>query len=249
MPTTPSRALPRPGEDAAPWLGGAFRFGVPPAEPARILRRRCGRRALLRRPSRAWKRSADARVEIDFSVFRAAAELLYAGPWVAERYAAIRDFIEAHADEMNPVVRGIIEGARSATTAADAFAAEYRLRDLRRAAEAQWERMDVLVLPTTGTIYTHEAGRRRSGALNTNLGYYTNFVNLLDLAAVAVPAGFRANGLPFGVSFIGPAFSDEALLALADRFQRARPRRGRIDWRRPAASRSRWWARTSPGSP
>ena len=73
--------------------------------------------------------------------------------------------------------------------------------------------MDVLVLPTTGTIYTHDAVAADPVQLNTNLGYYTNFVNLLDLAAVAVPAGFRPNGLPFGVSFIGPAFSDEALLA------------------------------------
>ncbi len=81
--------------------------------------------------------------------------------------------------------------------------------------------MDVLVLPTTGTIYTHEEVAADPIRLNTNLGYYTNFVNLLDLAAVAVPAGFRSNGLPFGISFIGPAFSDEALVALADRYHRA----------------------------
>ena len=124
---------------------------------------------------------------------------------------------------MNPVVRGIIEGGRR-YSAVDAFAAEYRLRDLRRAAESQWERMDVLLLPTTGTIYTHEAVAEAPVQLNTNLGYYTNFVNLLDLAAVAVPAGVRANGLPFGVSLIGPAFSEEALLSLADRFHRAQDR-------------------------
>jgi allophanate hydrolase len=78
----------------------------------------------------------------------------------------------------------------------------------------------VLVLPTTGTIYTHEAIAAEPVRLNTNLGYYTNFVNLLDLAAVAVPAGFRPNGLPFGISCIGPAFSDEGLLAVADRYHR-----------------------------
>jgi allophanate hydrolase len=139
---------------------------------------------------------------------------------VAERYAAIRQFIETRADEMNPVVRGIIEGAKR-YSAADAYAADYKLRDLRRAAEAQWERMDVMLLPTTGTIFTHEAVAAAPVQRNTDLGYYTNFVNLLDLAAVAVPAGLRANGLPFGVSLIGPAFSDEALLSLADRFHRA----------------------------
>ena len=82
--------------------------------------------------------------------------------------------------------------------------------------------MDVLMTPTTGTIYTHEEIEADPIGRNTNLGYYTNFVNLLDLAAVAVPAGFRPNGLPFGISLVGPAFSDEALLMLADRFHRAR---------------------------
>jgi allophanate hydrolase len=120
---------------------------------------------------------------------------------------------------MNSVVRGIIEGARR-YSAVDAFAAEYKLRDLRRAAESQWEMMDVLLLPTTGSIYTHEAVAESPVLRNNDLGYYTNFVNLLDLAAVAVPAGVRGNGLPFGVSLIGPAFSEEALLALADRFHR-----------------------------
>ena len=89
---------------------------------------------------------------------------------------------------MNPVVREIISGAGK-FRAVDAFQAEYRLRDLRRASEAEWSRMDVLLLPTTGTIYTHEAVAADPIRLNTNLGYYTNFVNLLDLAAVAVPAG------------------------------------------------------------
>jgi allophanate hydrolase len=102
----------------------------------------------------------------------------------------------------------------------DAFEAEYRLRALRRAAEAEWRKMDVMVLPTTGTIYTHEAVAAEPLQLNTNLGYYTNFVNLFDLAAVAVPAGFRTNGLPFGISFIGPAFSDDALLSLGDYYHR-----------------------------
>ncbi len=159
------------------------------------------------------------RVEIDYSPFRAAAALLYSGPWVAERLAAIRGFMEAHAEEMNPVVREIISGARK-FTAVDAFEAEYQLHALRRAAEAEWRKMDVMVLPTTGTIYTHEAVAAEPLQLNTNLGYYTNFVNLFDLAAVAVPAGFRTNGLPFGISFTGPAFSDDALLSLGDYYHR-----------------------------
>ena len=130
------------------------------------------------------------KVEIDFSIFRAAAELLYSGPWVAERYAAIREFIEQHADEMNPVVRGIIEGARR-YSAADAFAAEYALRDLRRAAEAQWERMDVMVLPTAATIYTHEEVAADPVGLNTNLGLLHEFRQ---------PAGSGCGGRAGGIS-------------------------------------------------
>jgi allophanate hydrolase len=211
--------LPGAGGEAAPWLAGGFRFGVPPASQLEFF----GDEAAAELYAQAVERMealGGRKVEIDFGIFRAAADLLYAGPWVAERYAAIRHFVEAHGDEMNPVVRGIIEGARR-YSAVDAFEAEYKLRDLRRAAEGQWENMDVLLLPTTGTIYSHEAVAKAPVQLNTNLGYYTNFVNLLDLAAVAVPAGLRANGLPFGVSLIGPAFTEQALLCLADRFHRA----------------------------
>jgi allophanate hydrolase len=212
-----SRAV-RPGDEAAPWSGGAFTFGVPAPDRLEFFGDDAAA-ALFTQAIARLEAIGGHRVEIDFSLFRAAANLLYAGPWVAERYAAIRPFIEQHADKMNPVVRGIIEGARR-YSAADCFDAEYRLRDLRRATEAQWENMDVLLLPTAGTIFTHDAVAADPVLRNTDLGYYTNFVNLLDLAAVAVPAGFRPDGLPFGVSLIGPAFTDEALLALADRFHR-----------------------------
>jgi allophanate hydrolase len=206
----------RAGEESAPWLAGGFTFGVPAAHELEFFGDDAAAELYARAISRL-EAIGGRKVEIDFSLFRAVADLLYAGPWVAERYAAIREFIESHGDEMNPVVRGIIESARR-YSAADAFAAEYKLRDLKRAAEAQWERMDLLALPTTGTIYTHEQVAAAPVEMNTNLGYYTNFVNLLDLAAVAVPAGARANGLPFGISLIGQAFSEEALLAVAGKF-------------------------------
>jgi allophanate hydrolase len=212
-----SRA-PRPGDGAAPWAQGSFTFGVPSLDRLEFFGDDEAA-ALFAGALSRLERIGGHRVEIDFSILRAAAELHYSGPWVAERYAAIRPFIEAHADQMNPVVRGIIEGARR-YSAADCFDAEYRLRDLRRSAETQWENMDVLLLPTTGTIFTHDQVAAEPVKRNTDLGFYTNFVNLFDLAAVAVPAGFRPNGLPFGVSLIGPPFSDEALLALADRFHR-----------------------------
>lgn len=206
------------GQDAAPWLGGGFRFGVPAQEHLEFFGD-LEAAGLYEKALVELEKNGGERVEIDYSIFRAAASLLYSGPWVAERLAAIREFIDSHGEEMNPVVREIILGARK-YNAVDGFEAKYRLRELRRASEAEWRKMDVMVLPTTGTIYTHEAVASEPVALNSNLGYYTNFVNLLDLAAVAAPAGFRANGLPFGISFIGPAFTDEALLSLADRYHR-----------------------------
>jgi allophanate hydrolase len=217
--TDPYSRVARTGEGAAPWIGGAFRLGV----PARGQLEFFGddeAAGLYAKAVRDFERMGGQRVEIDFSIFRAAADLLYSGPWVAERLAAIAPFLESHAAELDPVVLTIISGA-SRFSAVEAFQAEYKLRELRRSTEAEWERMDVMLLPTTGTIYTHDEIASDPIRLNTNLGYYTNFVNLLDLAAVAVPAGFRTNGLPFGVSVIGPAFSDEGLLAVADRFHRS----------------------------
>jgi allophanate hydrolase len=215
----PFSRTPSAGQDAEPWLQAPFRFGVPSPDQLEFFGDGQAQN-LYERGIADVKELGGEKVEIDFSIFRAAADLLYAGPWVAERLAAIKQFAESSADEMNPVVRGIILGAKK-YSAVDAFEAEYRLGELRRATEREWQRMDVLVLPTAGTIYTHEEVAADPVRLNTNLGYYTNFVNLLDLSAVAVPAGFRPNGLPFGISFIGPAFSDEALLALADRYHRA----------------------------
>lgn len=210
-----SRA-PGPGEDAAPWLSTSFRFGVPREEQWEFFGD-AEARSLYVAAIRKMQQMGGEKVEIDFSVFRSAADLLYSGPWVAERLAAIRSFLRDHAAEMNPVVRAIIAGGER-YSAVDTFEAEYRLQDLRLAAAAQWAAMDVMVLPTTGTIYTHEQMAADPVKMNTNLGYYTNFVNLMDLACVAAPAGFRSTGLPFGISFIGRAFSDEALVALADRY-------------------------------
>ena len=158
-------------------------------------------------------------VEFDFAPFRDAAQLLYAGPWVAERRWALGDFLAEHGEAMDPTVRGIISGA-DRYRAADAFDGMYRLEALRRKAAREWAKMDAILLPTTGTIYTIAEVQADPVRLNTNLGYYTNFVNLLDLAGVAIPAGFRSNGLPFGVTLMGPAFSESLLLALADELHR-----------------------------
>jgi allophanate hydrolase len=108
--------------------------------------------------------------------------------------------------------------AQQKYSAVDAYTSAYRLETLKQRAEEEWSKMDVLLLPTAATIYTKDAVAADPVRLNSNLGFYTNFVNLMDLAAVAVPAGFRSDGLPFGVSLIGRAFQDEALLKLSSRF-------------------------------
>lgn len=160
------------------------------------------------------------RVTFDYEPFTAAAQLLYSGPWVVERLHAAGALLERDPSAVHPVVRSILEGARK-PTALDVFRGQYRLAELKRAAEAEWAEMDVLLLPTTPTIYTIAEVEAEPIELNARLGYYTNFVNLLDLAAVAVPAGFRADGLPLGVTLMGRAHSDRQLLRLAAQFRAA----------------------------
>ncbi len=160
-------------------------------------------------------------VEVDFAPFQKAAELLYAGPYVAERFAAVGEFIKAHRDEVDPVVGPIIL-ASERFTAVQAYEAQYRLKELTRQTAVVWDGIDVLLLPTAPTTYTSEEIQNDPVKLNSHLGFYTNFVNLLDLCGVAVPAGFSADRLPFGVTVIGPAFSEHNLLAFADRIQHAR---------------------------
>jgi allophanate hydrolase len=159
-------------------------------------------------------------VAIDLAPFLEAARLLYEGPWVAERYAAIRDFFDARPEALFGVTRDIIGGGR-APRAVDAFEAQYRLQALRREAEVVWDSVDLVLTPTAGTIPTIAAVQADPLRVNSDLGYYTNFMNLLDLCAVAVPSGFRADGLPFGATLFAPAFRDRELLPIADRLQRA----------------------------
>lgn len=153
-------------------------------------------------------------VEVDLAPFLEAARLLYEGPWVAERYLATKELLDRNPDAFHPVTRSIIEKGRLGS-AADGFAAQYRLAELRRQSEAVWESVDVLCTPTAGTIYKISEVEANPVTLNSNLGYYTNFLNLLDLSGLAVPAGFRADGLPFGITYIARAFEDVSLLALA----------------------------------
>jgi len=160
------------------------------------------------------------RVEVDIAPFLEAAELLYGGPWVAERHAAIRALFDTRPDALLPVIRTVV-GAAGRMSATDAFEAMYRLAALRRATEPVWEACDALLLPTAGTICTRAELAADPIGPNTRLGRYTNFVNLLDLAAIAVPAAFRDDGLPFGITFVAPAGSDAWLCEIATRWQAA----------------------------
>jgi allophanate hydrolase len=155
--------------------------------------------------------------EVDIAPLLAAAKLLYEGPWVAERTAAIEDFLRERPDAVDPAVREIV-AAGMGKSAIEVFRGQYRLAEHARAAEAMWQQIDVLAVPTSPTIYRVREMLANPIALNGHFGTYTNFVNLLDMAAVAVPAGFRANGTGFGISFFAPAGADRALLARAARW-------------------------------
>ena len=159
-------------------------------------------------------------VEIDFAPFAETARLLYEGPWVAERYQAIREFIDAQPESVFPVTRDITLGGAK-PLAADAFAAQYRLRALAQRCARVWLDIDCMLLPTSPTIHSISTMLAGPIARNSDFGYYTNFVNLLDYCAIAVPAGFRPDGLPCGVTFVAQAHQDQPLLHLAQRWQRA----------------------------
>ena len=197
----------------------AFRFGVPTQKDLEFFGNAEAERLFGEAVARMQALGGTA-VEIDFAPFLQTARLLYGGPWVAERYLAIRDFFDAQADNVFPPVRDIIAGGR-AISAADTFAHLYQLRAFKRVCDAVWNNIDVLLTPTAGTIYRIDDMQADPIRLNSNLGYYTNFMNLLDLAATAVPAGFQHDGLPFGVTLVAPPHQDGPLLHLASRMQQA----------------------------
>ena len=158
-------------------------------------------------------------VEIEFAPFRSVSELLYGGPLVAERLAGIRTFVAEHSDAMHPVTRQIIEGG-ARHLGVDVFDALHHLQELRARTLKTWEVADCLFLPTAGTIYTVAEVEAEPIQLNTNLGLFTNFVNLLDLCAIAVPAGFDSVGLPVGTTLIAPCFNEMLLIDIGGEFHR-----------------------------
>ena len=151
-----------------------------------------------------WTALGAELVEFDLEPFYETARLLYEGPWVAERYLVIRDLLASSPDAIHPVTREItVAGAR--LTAADTFAALYRLQALRGVAERTFANIDALVLPTAPTAYSTAQVLANPIELNSRLGTYTNFVNLLDLCGLALPASMRPDGIPFGITLLAPA--------------------------------------------
>jgi allophanate hydrolase len=192
-------ALPRPLRLGIPRSGQLIFFGDRASEQAYG-------EALAR-----WTGLGATLVEFDLEPFHETARLLYEGPWVAERYLVVRDLLASAPDSIHPVTREIIAaGARR--TAAETFAALYRLQALRRTAERAFNHIDALVLPTAPTVYTTAQVLADPIELNSRLGTYTNFVNLLDLCGLALPAAMRPDGIPFGITLLAPAGHD-ALLA------------------------------------
>ena len=257
---------------ATPPIGKAFRFGVLAAQDAEFFGDEAYA-ALYAQSIERLKALGGTPVAFDYAPFRDAARLLYGGPWVAERTAAVGKFIESADDKAGvwPTTRQIVLGGRT-YSAVDAFEGQYRLADLKARAETEMKGLDLLALPTAGTIYRLSDLEREPLLYNTNLGHYTNFVNFFGFAALALPAGFRPDGLPFGITLIGRAHRTgaaghgargdrrRAAAAGQDREptaahrKRSRNRRGsRVDRRgrrpheRPAAERPAHRARRSPG--
>jgi len=195
----------------------AFRFGVP--DTLSFFSDAAAEEAFRDAQVRLAELGGTA-VAIPFAPLAEAAALLYESALVAERYAAVRGFFDAHGSQVIEPVRGILESGRG-YDAADVFEAQTRLRALAQRIEPMWRGIDVLLVPTAPTHYTREQMRADPVVRNRNLGAYTNFVNLLDYAAISVPSSLRADGLPFGITLIGPCGSDLALAELGQRYHHA----------------------------
>jgi allophanate hydrolase len=211
----------REPSDAPPLAGVGFRFGLPRADQLEWFGDG-GSAPLFAAAVARVVRMGGAAVEVDLASFLAAAEMLYQGPWVAERTAAIEPLLRQRPGAIHPVVRGLLQGGLT-YSAIDAFRGVYRLAEFARTAEALWAEVSVMLLPTCGTTYRLREVLVEPLALNANLGRYTNFVNLLDMSAIALPAGFRDNATAFGVTLVGPAWADRRLLDLARRYEEIAP--------------------------
>ncbi len=205
-----SRALPLKSEP----LPAQFKFGIP--SQLEFFGDALAEQAFTHAMDRLMSLGGTA-VKIDYGPLAQAASLLYESALVAERYAAIREFFDAHEADVIEPVRSIIAKGRT-YSAADLYEAQLQLKRLEQAARPMWDGIDVFIVPTAPTHYTIAQMQADPVVLNRNLGFYTNFVNLLDYAALSVPSSIRPDGLPFGITLIGPCASDLQLAQLGQRY-------------------------------
>ncbi|WPP00864.1 allophanate hydrolase [Pseudomonas sp. HR96] len=202
-----------------------FRFGVPRNEDLQFFG--CSEGAQLFADAvQRLQQLGGTPVELDLSPFLEAARLLYEGPWVAERYSVVGELMERDPGAILPVIRAVLAKAPS-VDGVQTFRAQYRLQQLKAQCDALMNELDCVLTPTIGRPVTLAELAAEPVLRNSELGYYTNFVNLLDYAAVAVPSAFMANGLPWGVTLLGRAFTDQYLLSLAAAYQGAPAPTGR----------------------
>ncbi|UJR35719.1 hypothetical protein I4U23_028469 [Adineta vaga] len=197
---------------ATPWISSStFRFGIPTIKTREFFGDMENPKLFQNIIDTIQRDLNGQAIEFDFTPFLNVAALLYKGPWVAERYAAVGQFIDEHEAHTDPTVYKIISNAKK-YTAVDAFNGLYELERLKKQVDKLWKNFDVMLVPTAPRAYTIDEINGTPIEYNSHLGYYTNSVNLLDLAAIAIPAGIRSDGLPFGVTLISHAFTDNALL-------------------------------------
>ncbi|HUD50725.1 allophanate hydrolase, partial [Parvibaculum sp.] len=205
--------------DAPVVPGGAFTFAVPKPGDLSFFGDGESERLFNEAVERLEQIGGRAR-RIDFAPFREAAALLYEGPWVAERTAAVGAFIETHEAECDPTVAKIILGGRT-RNAVEVFEAMHKLQALQRKVLTLFAGLDIVVVPTAPTTYKVSEIEAEPIKLNSRLGTYTNFMNLLDMAGLAIPAGIGKTGLPFGITLAAPAFSEARLVDIGARFHAA----------------------------
>ena len=196
-----------------------FTFGVPDAESLTFfgdkLQEREFQKAII-----AFQAMGGRPVTVDFKPFLETGRMLFNGPVLAERLVDLSPFIDEHPGDLHPATRAVMSNAAK-FSAADAYRAQYRLQQLRRSASREFEKCDVLLVPTTATIYRIAEVEADPIRLNANNGYYTYFANLLQLAAISVPASFRPDDLPFSICLLAPALQEGLLRGIAQRFHEA----------------------------
>ena len=215
----PEEAWSRPVPEKWKRFPGKFKFGMPRDGDLMFFGWEDARELFDQAVKRFTEMGGDA-VEVSLEPFLAAAKLLYEGPWVTERFVGIRDFLDTNPDSIFPVTRAIIEGGRT-PLASDFFEARYKLAECKRLADVEMAKVDFIIAPTTPRNFTLDEVAAEPVKLNSVLGTYTNFMNLLDYSALALPAGFYEDRLPWGVTIFAPAGMDRALLEYGSTYEQA----------------------------